>query len=82
MKDLFTSAGPRVATYLPTMAQVIVRDSYWYKGRLEYHCLVPQKGHKGEWELCDSCYPESAISFDIEATNGAIIILEEIKNIS
>ncbi len=60
MNDLFDKSLT-VARHKLTQSDILIYKTVWYKGKVNYDCLVPQKDRKGKIELCHATYDETEI---------------------
>lgn len=79
MPDIFSQHNMSIALHIPSQTDVIIKRCVWVKNELYYECLIPQKVHKDEWELCGATYTAKELDFFNRATNGVKIEIEQIK---
>lgn len=60
MTDLFTKKM-QVVVHKSTNSEIIISDTEWYNGEINYNCLVPQTDEKGKNILCNATYSEREI---------------------
>ena len=60
MKDLFDKKL-EIARHKLTQSDLIIYKTIWYKGKINYDCLVPQLDSKGNIEFCSATYDETDI---------------------
>lgn len=60
MNDLFNKQMV-VARHKLTQSDIVIRKTVWYKGKVNYDCLVPQLDSNGNVEFCSATYDETEI---------------------
>ena len=60
--DVFTqNIEGRFCIHKATETIIIVKKAYWYKGNLNYDCLVLEIDEKGKRSFCSATYIENEI---------------------
>jgi hypothetical protein len=60
MKDLF-DIQMRPATHKATLTEIIIVSTEWYKGEINYNCIIPEQDEKGKWQMCNATYNENEV---------------------
>lgn len=60
--DLFTeNLEGRFCIHRSTKTLILVKKAHWFKGILNYDCLIPEEDEKGKISYCAATYSESEI---------------------
>lgn len=62
--DLFSSLVGRPCLHIATETICLIKNTSWYKGRMDFHVLVPMKDDKGKIEFCDAVYSERELKLE------------------